>query len=233
MKDNKLLAHEKVGQDFKGNQYVYLETSYQFLNITEGDKTRAVKSHLGDLPAISEEVAGPGLVIISTETTPSDVTYKSLNEFSDFIKKQGLDWVLEKHKTRKLPEKNIIESYRRFSKSLIKVGDGAGEDRSLGLGFEWVLEDNPYTTKKDKVTARLLWKGKPHAKAQVSVFNKLVGELVKSKLMTDEEGKVEIPRANGGAFLINAVQMVEAPKKMAEERSAVWESHWASMTFSF
>jgi hypothetical protein len=49
--------------------------------------------------------------------------------------------------------------------------------------------------------------------------------------MTDAEGRVEIPRAKGGMFLINAVQMIEAPSIMVKERDAVWESHWASMTW--
>ncbi|MEE9336730.1 MAG: DUF4198 domain-containing protein, partial [Methylococcaceae bacterium] len=231
--------HEKVGQDFKGNQYVYLDSSYQFLNITQSKKTHAVKSRLGDLPAISETVTEEGLVILSAETTPSDVTYETWDKFSSFIKSKGLDWVLAKHKERKLPEKNFVESYRRFAKSLIKVGHGKGKDRALGLGFEWVVETNPYTAfdtasnikKQITIKAQLLWKGKPHAKAHVSVFNKVEGDIIKSELTTDENGRVEIPRARGGMFLINAVQMIEAPKNMIKERSAVWESHWASVTY--
>jgi len=231
--NKKLKAHEKVGQDFKGNQYVYLASSYQFLNITQGDKSRAVKSRLGDLPAINELVEKEGLVILSAETTPSDVTYETWDKFSSFIKNQGLDWVLAKHKARKLPEKNFVESYRRFAKSLIKVGHGKGHDRALGLGFEWVVETNPYTSKEGAIKAQLLWRGQPHAQAHVSVFNRYEGKLIKTELTTDSEGRVEIPRANGGLFLINAVQMIEAPMTMVKEREAVWESHWASMTYAF
>ena len=231
--DKKLKVHEKVGQDFKGNQYVYLSSSYKFLNITQGDKTRAVRSRLGDLPAINEDITEEGLVILSAETTPSDVTYEKWDKFVSFIKSKGLDWVLDKHKARKLPEKNFVESYRRFAKSLIKVGHGKGSDRALGLGFEWVIETNPYTIKNSEfIKARLLWKGQPHPQAHVSVFNKVAGELIKTELKTDAEGRVEIPRAKGGLFLINAVQMIEAPIKMAEERGAVWESHWASVTYA-
>jgi uncharacterized GH25 family protein len=226
-----LQVHEKVGQDFKGNQYVYLSSAYESLNITQGDKTRSVTSKLGDLPAINEAVEGEGLVILSAETTPSDVTYEKWDKFSSFIKSKGLDWVLIKHKERKLPEKNFVESYRRFAKTLVKVGKGEGNDRALGLGFEWVIETNPYTTKSGAIEAQLLWKGKPHAQAHVSVFNKVAGEVIKTELMTDAEGRVEVTRAKGGMFLINAVQMIEAPTKMVKERGAVWESHWASMTW--
>jgi len=230
-------VHEKVGQDFKGNQYVYLPSSYQFLNQTMGDKTVAVKSKLGDLPAVNEVVEGEGLLILSAETTPLDVTYEKWQKFESFIKNKGLDWVLVKHKERKLAEKNFVESYRRFAKTLIKVGHGKGSDHALGLGFEWVVETNPYTTKEGPIKAQLLWNGKPHPDAHVGIFNrrpssgKNQSELIKSELTTDGEGKIEIPRAKGGSFLINAVQMIEAPEKMAKERNAVWESHWASVTY--
>jgi uncharacterized GH25 family protein len=232
-------VHEKVGQDFKGNKYVYLPSSYQFLKLTLNDKTVAVKSKLGDLPAVNEVVEGEGLLILSAETTPLDVSYEKWEKFESFIKNKGLDWVLEKHKARKLPEKNFVESYRRFAKTLVKLGHGKGNDRALGLGFEWVVETNPYTTKDNPIKIQLLWKGKPHPHAHVGVFNRYYksdtktgqSELIKTELITDAEGRVEIPRAKGGQFLINAVQMIEAPEDMAKSKNAVWETHWASVTY--
>lgn len=229
--NEELQAHEKVGQDFKGNTYAYLESSYKSLNLTIGDKKRAVKSRLGDLPAVNMLVEEEGLAILSAVTTPSDITYETWGKFSSFIKSKGLDWVFDAHKKRNLPTKNFVESYRRYAKSLIKVGNGEGNDKVLGLTFEWVLETNPYTSTTGSIKAQLLWEGKPHANAHVSVFNRMGGKLIKSELMTDELGGVEIPRAGGGQFLINAVNMIEAPIKMATQRSAVWESRWASITY--
>lgn len=226
-----LRAHEKVGQEFKGNKYAYLASSYASLDLTINDKSRAVKSRLGDLPAVSELVNEEGLAILSAVTTPSDVTYKTWEKFSDFIESEGLDWVLAEHKKRNLPESNFTESYRRYAKSVIKVGHGKGNDRALGLMFEWVVETNPYTSNDNVIKAQLLWKGKPHPEAHVSVFNKLNGKIIKSELITDSEGRVEIPKAKGGQFLINAVRMMVAPDKMKAEKNAVWESRWASITY--
>jgi uncharacterized GH25 family protein len=226
----KLRAHEKVGQDFKGNKYAYLDSSYVSLDLTVDDKTRAVKSRLGDLPAISETVENDGLAILSAVTTPSTVTYETWDKFSNFINNKHLEWVFDAHKKRGLPEKNFDESYRRYGKSLVKVGHGKGSDRALGLLFEWVLESNPYTDEGD-IKAQLLWKGKPHPNSYVSVFNRVGDELIKSDLKTDTEGRVEIPRAKGGKFLINAVQMLEASAEMTKESGAVWDSRWASITY--
>jgi len=229
--NEKIQAHEKVGQDFKGNSYAYLESSYENLNLTIGENTRAIKSRLGDLPAVNVAVEKEGLAILSAVTTPSEITYETWEEFSNFINSKGLQWVFDEHKKRNLPEKNFVETYRRYVKSLVKIGDGKGNDKALGLTFEWVLETNPYTSREGAIKAQLLWKGRPHVNAQVSVFNRIKGELIKSKLMTDELGKVEIPRSAGGMFLINAVHMIEAPTKMATEKNAVWESRWASITY--
>lgn len=229
--NKELRAHEKVGQDFKGNKYAYLSSSYESLNLTLNGVTTPIKSRLGDLPAVSELVKEEGLAVLSAVTTSSDVKYETWEKFSNFIKSKGLDWVLDEHNKRNLPEKDFVELYRRYAKSLVKVGHGKGNDSALGLEFEWIIETNPYTTKEKAIKAQLLWKGSPHASAHVSVFNRIGDKLIKSELTTDNEGRVEIPRTKGGLFLLNAVQMIKAPIKMQNEKNAVWESLWASMTY--
>lgn len=234
-KDKKILAHEKVGQNFKGNIYAYLDTSYQLFNINIGDKTRPIKSRLGDIPAVNERVEEEGLVILSAISSGSKLTYETKEKFQKFIKTEGLDWVFDAHEKRGLPDKGFTEIYRRYPKSLIKVGHGQGKDKALGLPFEWVIETNPYTTTGD-IKARLLWQGKPFAGAQVSIFSKPThkskpDELQNSKLITNDEGRITIPRDKGGLFLINAVKMIKPSKATFKETGAVWESLWASTTY--
>ena len=229
--NEKLRAHEKVGQDFKGNKYSYLSSSYKSLDLTMGENTRSIKSRLGDLPAVSELVEEEGLAILSAVTTPSTVTYETWEKFSTFINNKELTWVFDEHKKRNLPENNFVESYRRYAKSLVKVGHGKGNDRALGLLFEWVVETNPYVDEGENIKAQLLWQGKPHANAHVSIFNRIGDEFIKTSLTTDSEGRVEIPRSKGGKFMINAVQMVEASKETTKETGAVWDSRWASVTY--
>lgn len=233
--ENKILANEIVGQNFKGNKYSYLESSYKYLNISSGDNTRAVKSRLGDLPTIQEKTLGEGLHIITAETTPSELIYSDPKIFLNFLKIDGLDWVLEVHKKRGLPEKGFKEIYRRSPKTLIKVGDGKGKDRAFGLPLEWVVETNPYTTQGD-IHAQLLWQGKPAVNMFVNIFNKpertsKKSELIKSSLVTDANGKIIIPRGNGGLFLINSVKMIVPDDATVKATEAVWESIWGSLTF--
>lgn len=229
-----IYAHEKVGQNFKGNQYSYLNTSYEKLDITINNKTRPVKSRIGDIPAIHEVAEEEGLAIISAVSTVSDISYQTWEKFESFIKSKELDWVLVKHKERGLPSQGFTEAYQRFPKALLKVGSGKGKDKALGMRLEWVIETNPYTTPRTEngvIRARLLWKGKPLKHTHVGVFNKIDKHLIKTSLTTDANGVVEIPQANGGEFLVNAVQMIKPSEKVRNETGAVWESLWASVTY--
>ena len=236
----KLMAHEKVGSNFKGNHYSYLPSSYDFLNLTINNETRPVQSRIGDLPAINEVINQEGLLIISATTTASHLSYEKAEKFRSFLHNQGNEWVLAKHHQRGLPDKGFSESYRRFPKTLVKVGNGKGQDKPLGLLFEWVIETNPYTTKEGPIKAQLLWKGKPMVHKWVNIFNRVFknknkrvenSTLIKTHLTTDKNGRIEIPRAGGGIFLISAVNMIEPSKKEFEESGAVWESLWASSVY--
>ena len=232
----KIFANEIVGQNFKGNTYAYLESSYKSLDITVGSKTTAISSRLGDLPAIQEDTNKEGLHIITAETTASELTYDTLEKFTKFLKQDGLEWVFVEHKKRGLPEKGFTEVYRRNPKTLVKVGHGKGQDKLFGLPLEWLVETNPYTTSKGNIKAQLFWQGQPAAKMHVNVFNKPKrnspnSELIKTRLTTDTEGRVEIPRANGGLFLINSVKMIQPNAKTTKETGAVWESIWGSLTY--
>ena len=244
----KIYANEKVGQNFKGNSYSYLASSFEQFDITEAGKTRPIQSRLGDKPSVHETVTTDGLVILSAISTPSELVYETREKFDFFIKSEKLDWVFDAHKKRGLPEKGFKEVYRRYPKSLVKVGNGIGDDQVLGLPFEWVIETNPYTSTEENIKARLLWQGKPLANYYVSVFNKIyetkdleaksfqvsnpkIKDMIKTELRTDEEGRVEIPRADGGVFLINAVRMIEPNEDTTQQTGAVWESLWASATY--
>jgi len=233
-KNDTIYAHEKVGQNFKGNQYSYLSSSYKKLDISLNNKMRPVKSRIGDMPAIHEVAEEEGLAILSAVSSVSDISYQTWEKFESFIKSKGLDWVLAKHKERGLPEKGFTEAYQRFPRALVKVGSGKGQDKAQGMRLEWVLETNPYTTaltKNGVIKARLLWEGKPLKHTHVGIFNKVDNQLIKTSLTTDENGVIEIPQAKGGEFLVNAVQMIEPSEKVRNDTGAVWESLWASVTY--
>lgn len=227
----KIFINEVVGQNFKGNKYGYLDTSYKSLKITIADNINDIKSRLGDLPAIQYTAKKQGLHVITAETSSADLTYDSKEKFVQFLNEEGLDWVFAEHKKRNLPDSGFTERFHRSAKTLVAVGHGKGKDRLLGLPLEWVVETNPYNS-AGNIKARLYWQGKPAAAMHVNVFNKPEGSLVDSdlieiKLKTDSYGRIEIPRANGGSFLLNSVKMIEH----TDTKDAVWESIWGSLSY--
>ena len=175
---------------------------------------------------------GNGLNIISLETQPFKLNYETSSKFEKFVRREGIDWVLDEHKRRELPPQDFIEAYLRHTKTLIQVGDGQGQDRKLGLEFEWVLKSNPYTDTSDEFTAQLWWSNKVFSDSLARVFVKNGETLTEHILRTDKDGQIRIKRIPNSIYLINAVHMLLPEKFTTEKTGAVWESRWASLTFA-
>lgn len=244
-KGDKFSAHEKVGQNFKGNKYAYLDLSYEKLSYTINDITHPLSPRLGSLPAVQGVIEEEGLLVLSAKTTRSKLTYKDRNIFNKFLKAEGLEWVSKAHKDRDLPEIGFTEVYRRFPKSLIKVGNGLGKDKALGLDLEWVALTNPYAFNhevNDKIKLQLLSQGKPYEGVKANVFTKIKPDSSKSltvakakvihtEHVTDEKGILSLSVKKNSVYLVNAVKMIEPDLDTSHKYNAVWESLWASMTF--
>lgn len=249
----KIYAHHKVGQNFKGNTYAYLDKNFKHLKISQGKYDKDVKSRLGDMPFIQETVSNDGLVTLTAISIGNKLIYKTEDQFRKFIQSEKLNWVLAEHKKRGLPSQGFTELFIRSAKSLVKVGHGNGEDRKIGLPLEWVLKDNPYTTNNKNITACLYWQGSKVINKPIHIFTKVpvksvdkdqtlekkVTNLFKRKkyklsdafMTTDETGCVLIVR-NKGFYLLNAVKMMEPDDVTKNKTNAVWESNWGSLTFS-
>ena len=224
-----LQADLRVGQDMKGDSLHYIPQRFEAFNLTAGNATRAVDSRAGDNPAVGETIPDSGLHVLSYVSVDSELAYSDPVKFERFLNNEGIEWVKAAHEQRGLPAQGFKEAYQRFAKSLVKVGDGTGTDRPLGLEFELVVETNPYTDRHSDLVALLLWRGKPLPRAQVTVFRRQDGDVNKTLFTTDAQGRVRIPRRGApGVYLLNAVHMVEPPPN---DHGVVWKSLWASTTF--
>lgn len=230
---DKIVANIRVGQYFKGNDYTFVPDKFVAFSITDSSGKRAVSGRLGDLPAVNEAPLRPGLQILTYHSTPTTLQYSDFEKFARFARKEGIAWVVDAHKRRGLPANSFTEAYTRYAKSLVQVGDVAGEDQPVGMPFELVAETNPYTAQPaDDIWVKLLWRGQALADAQISVFRKPEGcQAGKSLVFTDADGRASIPRGAGGRFLLNAVHMIEPSAETASSNGAVWHSLWASLVF--
>jgi len=141
--------------------------------------------------------------------------------------------MLARHQARKLAETDFREAYSRHSKSLIAVGDGAGNDQIAGLEIELVALQNPYTSDTSNgIEVRGYYQGKIHTNAQIELFEKAPdGEVTINLYRTDNQGIVRLPVKSKHSYLVDMVVLREPSKDVAKKKRAVWETLWASLTF--
>ncbi len=237
--NDNIVAHLKVGQNFKGNPLAFMTVDFEDFEITLGDKNNTsppveVNTRFGNIPAVDQANLGQGLTLLSYVSGNSTVVYSSYEQFTEFLQKEGLSWVLTEHHKRNLPKSGFTEAYQRFSKSLIAVANGNGKDYALGLRFEWVLKDNPYLptiTPPQTIEAQLLWEGKPFPNSQAIVFSQRNGTVAQQLYTTDNKGEITLPQQPDTTYMISAVHMIKPGLALAGSTGAVWKSLWSSTTF--
>lgn len=215
-----------VGQMMQGTELPWLSHQIRSFEISTPERNIKAEGMEGDLPALSYVAEDPGLHIIAHETYPLEVTFDTLGEFEEYLDYEGLGAVIEAHLRRSLPKTDITEAYARSAKALVQVGPVRPEDadRPLGLALELVALANPYAG-GDVLPVRLTWHGQPEGGAQISIF-RTSADVDRSLVLTDADGRVDIPLAGGGEFLLNAVHI-----EPVEGEEHVWASTWASLSF--
>jgi len=225
-------ADIRVGQNFEGSRYSFLPKNFERFDIVIDGQVIAVEGTLGDRPALNMAVPGEGLAVVVHETTDSRLTYSEWVKFTNFVAHKAFPGVLEAHAARGLPETGFVESYRRFAKSLIAVGNGAGRDKEVGLTTEIVALANPFTDDTSGgLPVKVLYRGAPRADAQLEVFDKdPTGEVEVTLYRTDDAGQATVPVAPGHSYLLDAVVLRDTGNN-DPDAGPVWHSLWASLTF--
>ncbi|NJS38145.1 MAG: DUF4198 domain-containing protein [Rhodobacteraceae bacterium] len=161
----------RVGSEMQGLALSYLPNSVARFAVVQGETVRPIEGRMGGNPAFAMPAEVKGLAIVVHETNDTQLTYSEFAMFQRFVAHKDFRPALADHAARGLPETGFRETYRRYPKSLIAVGSGAGADRVMGLKIEFVAEANPYS---DDLSAGLplllLLDGAPRADAQVDLF---------------------------------------------------------------
>lgn len=229
-----LEAYLRNGENFEGFASAYVpQRTPRFELVTKG-RTDPVVSRLGDNPALKMQPLQAGLNIVVHQSAVSVISYPNWEKFQRFADHKDFPDVLARHRARSLPEAEFREAYTRYSKSLIAVGDGVGSDQLTGLEIELVSLQNPYI---DDVTGGITFKayyqGEVRANGQIELFEKSpVGEVSVTLYRTDDQGIVVLPVKSAHSYLVDMVVLREPSQALAEEKKAVWETLWASLTFA-
>ena len=227
-----ILAEFRNGEEFSGVQLGYFGRSSKTLVIVGPNGVTPITPRDGDRPAIEIKAPStPGLYTLGHETTLSRLTYREWAKWQKFVKHKDLAKEAASHEARGLPRENFREGYTRHAKSLIAVGDGAGNDTNLGMETEFVALTNPYAPGFDgTMKAQLFYQGKPRANAQVEVFEEGLDQGVTISIAhTDASGVVTLKTTPGRKYQIDAV-VLRVP--LSDEANVAWETLWANMTFA-
>jgi uncharacterized GH25 family protein len=228
-----------VGAMLSGEAYPYLSDQIVAAQLHAPAGVTDIEGMEGDLPALTVTPAEPGLHVITYHAAPAYIEYEDFETFVTYLAYEGLDDVVRLHKDRGLPDSGFSEAYIRNARALLQVGptDPADLDRPTGMPLELIALQNPFVDGLTELEVQLLWQGAPVPNRQVSVFHRAqsddmsgedaAGEVTRSLVATDADGRAIIPLSEGGFYLLNAVQMKPADGAEGE----VWESHWATLTF--
>ena len=223
------------GQMFEGAEYSYNPNEFvRFEQLSTRTKTKdPVKGRLGDLPALSIDAPEPGLHIVTYQSVVTPLRYETWDKFKAFADQKAFNDIEARHDARKLPRDKFNEAYARYIKTLVAVGDGKGMDTPTGLETEIVALANPYTDALGgELPVRVLYRQKPRASVQVTLFEKAPNGSVSSSLhLTDNNGVVRLPVKPGHGYLVDSVVLREPSKELVEKTKAVWETLWAALTF--
>ncbi len=222
----------RLGQKFKGNRLPYIGTWNLRSEIWEEGKKREVAGQDGDRPALKITSSSKQMYSVIHQSNVDFLTFKTWEKFQTYTKKEGLEYALADSENGTKPKIGLLEGYSRFAKTLIAPnGTVEGEDVPTGLKIELIALANPMTLKTgEALPVQLLYQGKPLAGATVKVFVG-VGNEFTHRLISNGDGKVEIPGEGPGPYLLNAIHMTEPQSAEAKGKGAHWESFWASLTY--
>lgn len=229
-----LVVNIKNGEDFAGNTLSYFDRSSTRFELGLNGDTQEIVARAGDRPALTlDETPDDTLVAVLHETTPSTITYKTWAKFAKFATHKDFPQAEADHSAAGWPRDGFRERYTRHVKTLIAVGDGAGQDAQYGLETEITALTNPYDPDFDgAMQIALTYQGQPRADAQIEVFDRAPDDSVTVSLhRTDAKGIARIPVTPGHDYLFDAVVLRPAPDAGETEKSPVWETLWAALSF--
>jgi hypothetical protein len=173
-----------------------------------------------------------GLNIVAYQSTAATITYANWEKFQKFVDHKDFGDVRPAHDARGLPDADFTESYTRYSKSLIGVGEGVGADVRIGLETEIVALTNPYTDDlTDGMQVQLFYGQDVRSDEQIEVFAKAPsGDVTVTLVRTNGDGIATIPVQSGTAYQLDAVVLRDATGQTLADGS-VYETLWANLTF--
>jgi len=229
---SEVAVEHRLGEKFKGNQMPWITQWNIRSEIWENGKSRPVKGIDGDRPALKIIPDRERLTAVIHQSNVDFLTFKTWEKFVNYTNKEGIAHAQQASLDGLKPKLDLKEAYARYAKTIITPnGTTEGTDAPTGLKIELIALKNPMTLTADEaMPVQLLYGGNPLKGANLKVFIGIDTE-VAYRIITDDEGKANIPAQGTGPYLLNAIHMTEPQSQEAKSKNAHWESFWASLTY--
>jgi uncharacterized GH25 family protein len=182
----------------------------------------------GNAPAGIAHLAEPGWTTLVYQSGHSFIELPA-EKFESYLDDEGLEEISVERQRRGESLAPAHESYARYCKSLVRVGEASGAyDAEVGLPIELVAETDPSRWHDGgSLELRLVFQGAPLAGRLVKLVH-LEDPGLKLLARSDLNGRVAFSPPRGGPWRAVAVHMLPASAGIEGE----WESFWASLTFA-
>ncbi len=177
-------------------------------------------------PAAMKRFDFPGTMMVTMERSPSQIAFGRIK----FIQYAAMEGHPITEAELPITERRVLETYTRFLKTLIQVGDRITKvpQKVVDHTYEIVPKNNPYDPDVKDLRVRVMFEGKPQAGAKVSAIQRLNGNLTTVSDVTNEDGKCTLPIQHQGLWLIRTVKITQD-----EDSPANFHSFWAELTFGY
>jgi uncharacterized GH25 family protein len=182
----------------------------------------------GKSSTVACTIKNPGTYVAAISLHPKEIKLKA-KDFNEYLLHDGLSSVYKLREKEGILDKDAVEYYSKFAKTIIQSGDLMDDTptRPLHLPIEIVPAVNPYKLKQgDNLKVTVLFRGKPLPDAELAWSFPGMGEKFAGTTKTGNNGTADIPLTRNGPYVIRLTHMEWVKKKTHE-----WESFWASLTF--
>ncbi|HEY3429396.1 MAG TPA: DUF4198 domain-containing protein [Cyclobacteriaceae bacterium] len=219
-----------VGENFEGQFWELKKQKFAKLDHHTTGKSESLLNLIqeGKGKKISLVLEQEGTHLFAMQSNNSLIKLDGEN-FNAYLKEDGLDEILEhRTKTNTLAD-SARENFARCAKLLVQAGEKTDDtyQKVVGLSYEIVPLSNPYNIKKgDELKFKVLFQGKPASFVKVKVWNRGEGKTFVQTSYTEKDGTLTTRLSNSGTWMISSVKMIPSKQKSAD-----WQSFWATLVF--
>jgi hypothetical protein len=183
----------------------------------------------GKLLRADVQLAAPGVALAALAIKPRTLELTA-TEFNEYLEHDGLPQILERRRARGELEKGARESYAKYAKAIVAVGEGGARDlatRPAGLRLEIVpLRDPGGVGAGEELPVQVLFEGRPLEGVYVYALAAGAEGYIDGH-RTDGDGRTAVPLPAGGLMSLHCIHM----RPHADAGEADWESFFATVSF--